>query len=327
MCSRQLKLLDVKKSLETRDNSIQIAIQKSAEREALTEIAKLEQELEQLRVRREDRETRRFKKRYNDELEISKKYFSEGGKQPEIPILDEDMLDTVDNVWQPGPNTLLIESKRGHECRRTDVATLRGKFRVGVSSGSYFNGHVLGRTWLNDEVINFYFGLMMDRADDDDSLPSIHAFSTFFYPKVAKQGHSSVKRWTRKVDLFSKDRVLFPIHLGVHWTLAAAIMADKEIVYLDSMGGSNEKCQKVLLTYLQEEHELRKKAPLPDEWTTRSLSSDIPQQNNSSDCGVFCCKFGDYIARGLLQFNFKPDDMQTFRKATCYEIVTGKLLF
>lgn len=274
-----------KKSLETRDNSIQIAIQKSAEREALTEIAKLEQELEQLRLRRE------------------------GGKQPEIPILDEDMLDTVDNVWQPGPNTLLIESKRGHECRRTDVATLRG------------------RTWLNDEVINFYFGLMMDRADEDDSLPSIHAFSTFFYPKVAKQGHSSVKRWTRKVDLFSKDRVLFPIHLGVHWTLAAAIMADKEIVYLDSMGGSNEKCQKVLLTYLQEEHELRKKAPLPDEWTTRSLSSDIPQQNNSSDCGVFCCKFGDYIARGLLQFNFKPDDMQTFRKATCYEIVTGKLLF
>ena len=129
----------------------------------------------------------------------------------------------------------------------------------------------------------------MDRSENDNSLPSIHAFSTFFYPKVTKQGHSGVKRWTRKVDLFSLDRVLFPIHLGVHWTFAAALIKEKEVVYMDSMGDSNVQCQKVLLQYLRDEHQLRKKSPLPDGWTTRSMSGEIPQQNNSSDCGVFCC--------------------------------------
>ena len=92
---------------------------------------------------------------------------------------------------------------------------------------------------------------MMDRAEADTNLPRIHAFSTFFYPKVSKQGHSSVKRWTRKFDLFSLDRILFPIHLGVHWTLAAALMKEREIVYLDSMGDPNPKCQSILLGKLQ----------------------------------------------------------------------------
>ena len=185
----------------------------------------------------------------------------------------------------------------------------------------------LGLSWLNDEVINFYFGLLMDRSENDNSLPSIHAFSTFFYPKVTKQGHSGVKRWTRKVDLFSLDRVLFPIHLGVHWTFAAALIKEKEVVYMDSMGDSNVQCQKVLLQYLRDEHQLRKKSPLPDGWTTRSMSGEIPQQNNSSDCGVFCCKFADYVARGLLKFNFEAKDMQTMRRSICYEILVGQKVF
>jgi sentrin-specific protease 1 len=160
----------------------------------------------------------------------------------------------------------------------------------------------------------------MERAESDDHYPRIHCFSTFFYPKVSRQGHSSVKRWTRKVDLFSLDRILFPIHLGVHWTIAAALIKEKEIIYIDSMGGENKKCQDVLLDYLKTEHEIRKKSPLPEGWTTRSLSNKAPQQNNSSDCGVFCCKFGDYISRGFLEFNFSAEDMKTFRKAICYEI-------
>ncbi len=61
--------------------------------------------------------------------------------------------------------------------------------------------------------------LIMDRGGKN-SMPKVYAFSTFFYPKVVSDGHSGVKRWTRKVDIFAHEILLIPVHLGVHWCLA-----------------------------------------------------------------------------------------------------------
>ena len=30
-------------------------------------------------------------------------------------------------------------------------------------------------------------------------------------------GHSALKRWTRKIDIFSYDLIVIPVHLGMHW--------------------------------------------------------------------------------------------------------------
>ena len=46
--------------------------------------------------------------------------------------------------------------------------------------------------------------------------PQVYAFNTFFYPTLIKDGYSRLKRWTRKVDLFSYDIVLIPVHLQVY---------------------------------------------------------------------------------------------------------------
>lgn len=76
----------------------------------------------------------------------------------------------------------------------------------------------LGRKWLNDEVINFYFQLMMERAKENPALPQLHAFSTFLYPTVKKRGHSGVKRWTRKVDLFAQvSKILLKIFASLEF--------------------------------------------------------------------------------------------------------------
>ena len=53
-----------------------------------------------------------------------------------------------------------------------------------------------------------------------NNLPKVYAFNTFFYPKIMSDGHAGVKRWTRKVDVFSHDIILVPVHLGVHWCLS-----------------------------------------------------------------------------------------------------------
>lgn len=40
-----------------------------------------------------------------------------------------------------------------------------------------------------------------------------HCFNSFFYKKLSESGYSSVSRWTKKVDLFSKDVVIVPVNL------------------------------------------------------------------------------------------------------------------
>ena len=80
---------------------------------------------------------------------------------------------------------------------------------------------------------------------------------SYFCQKLQQQGHSGVKRWTRKIDIFDVDRIVIPIHLGVHWTCAALLMEQKKVIYLDSMGGKNEDCRRTLLDYLRKEHKLR----------------------------------------------------------------------
>jgi hypothetical protein len=72
---------------------------------------------------------------------------------------------------------------------------------------------------------------------------------------------------------------------------------------------------------------VKKNSELPAGWTTESWSHEVPQQDNGSDCGVFTCKFGDYLSRGFTKFNFEAKNMQTMRKAILIEIANKKMLF
>ena len=61
----------------------------------------------------------------------------------------------------------------------------------------------------------------MERGEQE-GMPRVHAFNTFFYPKVMSDGQQAVKRWTKKVDIFSMEFILVPVHLGMHWCLAVS---------------------------------------------------------------------------------------------------------
>ena len=90
------------------------------------------------------------------------------------------------------------------------------------------------------------------------NLPSVYAYTTFFYPKLKDGGHASVKRWTKNVDICAHDIILVPIHLGMHWCLATIDMQRKKLSYYDSMGGRDNGCLQALFTYLKEEHIVKK---------------------------------------------------------------------
>ncbi|KAM3933006.1 sentrin-specific protease 1 [Leptodactylus fuscus] len=180
--------------------------------------------------------------------------------------------------------------------------------------------------WLNDEIINFYMNLLMERSKRK-GLPKVHAFNTFFFPKLKCAGFQAVKRWTKKVDVFDVDILLVPVHLGVHWCLAVVDFRKKTITYYDSMGGLNNEACRILLQYLKQESQDKKGICFDTNgWNLSSKkSNEIPQQMNGSDCGMFACKYADYITKDK-SITFTQHHMPYFRKRMVWEIIHQKLL-
>merc|ERR1712130_219689 len=166
--------------------------------------------------------------------------------------------------------------------------------------------------WLNDKIMQSYLALIPRRSEENPDLlyPRCHAFGTHFYTLLSKSGkgydYSRVKSWTRKIDLFAKDVVIVPIHLQNHWTMAVIRPQQRHIDYYDSMGG-RFKGVELLKRYLQDEHMNKKGCPLEGE-ITHTYHSNIPQQQNGYDCGVFACHFAECAGRGS-EIDFSQKDM------------------
>eukprot|EP01027_Heterolobosea_sp_BB2_P023931 GEZU01036000.1.p1 GENE.GEZU01036000.1~~GEZU01036000.1.p1 ORF type:complete len:661 (-),score=139.66 GEZU01036000.1:41-2023(-) len=193
------------------------------------------------------------------------------------------------------------------------------------------------REWLNDEVINFYMNLLDERQQRYSSnelvrLPKCHFFNTFFYAQLTQRGYSydKVKRWTRKIDLFSFDKIIIPVHLGVHWTCAVINLRDKRFEYYDSMNGSARTHLQNLKRYIEDENRDKRKEAEFKSWNADDFEfynpkDSTPQQRNTWDCGVFSCKFANFVAQDL-RFTFSQKNMQYFRKRMALEIIKKKVL-
>ncbi|PKK16440.1 sentrin-specific protease 1-like, partial [Columba livia] len=121
--------------------------------------------------------------------------------EEEFPEITEEMEKEIKSVFRGGNQDEVLSEAFRLTITRKDIQTLNNL------------------NWLNDEIINFYMNLLMERSKEK-GLPAVHAFNTFFFTKLKTAGYQAVKRWTKKVDIFSVDLLLVPIHLGVHWCLA-----------------------------------------------------------------------------------------------------------
>ncbi|XP_014460095.1 sentrin-specific protease 2 isoform X2 [Alligator mississippiensis] len=225
-----------------------------------------------------------------------------------LPQLTEDMEREIMNALGRGQQNEILSSAFKLKVTRGDIQTLRN------------------HQWLNDEVINFYMNLLVER-NNKQGLPVLHAFSTFFYPKLTSGGYQAVRRWTKGVDIFSKDLILVPIHLQVHWGLVVIDVRRKNIKYFDSMGQNGYKICETLRQYLLEESKTKRNVDIcSSEWTLYSMKShEIPQQLNGSDCGMFTCKYADYISRDK-PITFTQHQMPHFRRQMVWEILHQQLL-
>ena len=232
-----------------------------------------------------------------------------------LPDLTDEMEGKINQYLSAAPSQKLVDA-HNIPITRKDLDTLRGL------------------NWLNDEIINFYLQMIVERnknADKEkypnipDNWAKVYAMNTFFLPKLRTTGYSAIKSWTQKVDIFSFDKILVPVHLDVHWCLAVIDLKKKGVYFYDSMGSDKTDILKKLLEYLKQEHMDKKKSEFDTSGFKLQNVKDIPRQMNGSDCGMFTLKYAEYLSRNA-SITFTQEDMPYFRRRIVYEIVNNKVI-
>ncbi|KAL7673919.1 hypothetical protein ACOME3_000197 [Neoechinorhynchus agilis] len=152
--------------------------------------------------------------------------------------------------------------------------------------------------WLNDEIKQGECLSAMGFGEKRQ-IPSLYAFSTFFYPRLTSAGYDGVKRWTRRIDVFSYKLIIFPIHLPAHWTLAVADLTRKQLKYYDSLSDSETPdALNLIWKYLQREF-IAKKGQEMETYQWIRYAAKCPRQENCDDCGVFLCQVAECVSRNV----------------------------
>lgn len=220
------------------------------------------------------------------------------------PLSPEEMAIGEEALWGSGSPTEVVAS-------RFSVDLTRGKMEC-LRPG----------TWLNDEVINFYFKLLQERSKVIEGNPKCWFANSFFWQKLGGQtstqyNFTEVRRWTvkAKVNIFEMDYVIFPMNIGeTHWAMGAIDIKEKGFRYYDSMiSRPHPNFVPFLRKYLEDEHKARNQGRVlegVESWDL--IVTKVPQQRNGYDCGVFTCFFADRFS-ARKELSFSQDDMPNLR--------------
>ena len=150
-------------------------------------------------------------------------------------------------------------------------------------------------------------------------------FPTQFYTNLSQGGkymYRNVRRWSKRqqVKIIDLKKVFIPIHVGnSHWCLAVINFCDKNFEYYDSLGGDGKTCLNYLRQYVGDEAKRYSDVDYKFTGWSNIYPTNIPQQLNDYDCGVFTLKYADYLSDSC-PFNFSQDDMSFFRKLMILQI-------
>ncbi|GJM97185.1 hypothetical protein PR202_ga14092 [Eleusine coracana subsp. coracana] len=207
---------------------------------------------------------------------------------------------------------------------------------------------LLPETFVNDTIIDFYIKYLTTRIESTEKR-RYHFFNSFFFRKLAdldkEQGRAPegraaflrVRKWTRKINIFEKDFLFVPVNFGLHWSLivvcypgevvtlkgmnklkygSAKLSAKLPcILHMDSLKGSHSGLKDIIQSYLWEEWKERHPEAAADNSDKflhlRFVSLELPQQDNSFDCGLFLLHYVELFLMDVPS-NFNPLKIDVF---------------
>jgi len=147
---------------------------------------------------------------------------------------------------------------------------------------------------LTDTVVNKYLELVTKLNPS-----TLYVFNTHFFTAFFEKGYPRIHRWTKNINIFSKERLFIPIHskLNRKWGLVYVNFKDKSIRFYDSFGTHGLKFQKLVLKYLKVEHLMRKGKCFPTKgWKYVNLNQ-INNDYKTWDSGLFMCVAVQHFAQ------------------------------
>ncbi|KAL6573243.1 hypothetical protein OROHE_001702 [Orobanche hederae] len=161
---------------------------------------------------------------------------------------------------------------------------------------------LLPDTFVNDTIIDFYIKYLKSRQNAEERA-KFHFFNSFFFRKLAdmdkdpscvldgKSAFQRVRKWTRKINLLEKDFIFIPVNYNYKDVEDGKSSRVPCILHMDSLRGTHVDLKDLLHSYLWEEwKERRKETPEglgPDFRNMKFIPVELPQQQNSYDCGLF----------------------------------------
>eukprot|EP00850_Spirogloea_muscicola_P008090 SM000042S15357 [mRNA] locus=s42:515254:520518:- [translate_table: standard] len=197
--------------------------------------------------------------------------------------------------------------------------------------------------FLNDTVIDFYIKYLQQPERMELELRRrLHFYNSFFFKKLTKTvaverrspGKANISKWTKGVDIFSKDYLFVPIHDELHWSLAIICFPGADgsvsssrpcLLHLDSMNAGHNATYifRTLRSYLQSEWARQQlpKSRSPSKSPCEQLPSrtfnpktlpgrrvTVPQQPNAYDCGCFLLHYVELFLQSAPP-QFRPEDI------------------
>ena len=251
-------------------------------------------------------------------------------------LSNEERVVVVDLTW--GSSIITFEDVL--EGPETDEVIIH-KYNIPMTRKHLCRLHV-GK-WLNDEIVNFYVGLLRDRDEvlynrslqhpllSMSNYQKSYFATSFFFEQLLAQGiytYANVVRWTRDIDVFSMKYLLFPVNLNnAHWTQLTIYMESKEIHYYDSMNGDGNIYLKAAMRWLCDESLYKRGLTLNarNEWSLIQNEEHVPQQHNGFDCGMFVIMCTRAIAYDQSLATYFQSDMPRYRKMVGRHIIRGSL--
>jgi sentrin-specific protease 1 len=193
------------------------------------------------------------------------------------------------------------------------------------------------KTWLNDEVINWYMDMLNDRVPRKNG-PKTFCWNSFFWLKLSDDGkgynYNSVRRWStkRKIKIFDFDRILVPMNIGRnHWAIGLVDIRNKKVRYYDSLaaGTVHTAFAEFILKYLEDEFKDKNKDAQEQcpEFSKDFIAEPVypPQQLNGYDCGVFTCMNAECLSNGRDSIDFTQKDIPEMRRKMLCQVLENNI--
>jgi Ulp1 family protease len=143
--------------------------------------------------------------------------------------------------------------------------------------------------------------------------------------------YDQVKKLTPKESIFRYDVAVVPVNFNCsHWFLLEINMGAQSIKIYDSLMGTTPTSTYIegILRYLKEEAIDKLGCALDELWPggwSHEVVVNVPQQNNTTDCGVFMLSFAEKVVFDL-DFFVDAANADDYRKKIGVDLMLGQLV-